>query len=122
MNLARFWYSVALAGFAIAGTGGIASAQTGDVPVPAAPACDGTACTAKPCTTCGHGGLKPSPTLDHRYIKQYCYPVIVPGSCFGHFPTRWTPWPCQPWPGGEIVAPAPSPAPEKPRTPPPTRN
>jgi hypothetical protein len=58
---------------------------------------------------CGHGGLKPSPTFDSKYIKQFCYPTIVPGSCYGHFPTKWTPWPCHPWPQGEFVAPAPAP-------------
>ena len=62
---------------------------------------------------CGPGGLKPSPTFESRYIKQFCYPTIVPGSCYGHFPTKWTPWPCQPWPQGEFVPPAATPAPKE---------
>src|SRR5262245_29424981 len=37
-------------------------------------------------------GKQTLPIFDKHYIKKYCGPTICPGSCFGYFPTKWTPW------------------------------
>lgn len=68
-----------------------------------------TSCGSAECSSCGGGvmcgkkGLKQYPTFDSHYIKKFCAPTICPGSCFGHFQTKWTPWAyaCPQWtPGG----------------------
>ncbi|MGL6075092.1 MAG: hypothetical protein ACRC8S_13110 [Fimbriiglobus sp.] len=41
---------------------------------------------------CGHFGLKLYPRSELHYIKQFCGPHIVPGSCFGYFKPQITPW------------------------------
>jgi hypothetical protein len=41
---------------------------------------------------CGHFGLMPNPRSELHYIKQFCGPHIVPGSCFGYFKPTITPW------------------------------
>jgi hypothetical protein len=38
-------------------------------------------------------GKKPCvPAFDKHYIKKHYGPSGCPGSCFGFFPTQWTPW------------------------------
>jgi hypothetical protein len=38
-------------------------------------------------------GKKPCvPAFDKNYIKKHYGPTACPGSCFGYFPTQWTPW------------------------------
>ena len=53
---------------------------------------------------CGHCGLIPTPIFDKLFIKKHCVPTICPGSCFGHFQTKWTPWPaaCPQWQAGVV--------------------
>lgn len=32
------------------------------------------------------------PKSDWAYIRKYCGPTIIPGSCYGHFQTKWRKW------------------------------
>ena len=41
---------------------------------------------------CGLWGMKQYPLSELRYIKQFCGPHVVPGSCFGYFKPQITPW------------------------------
>lgn len=98
MFRARMFRTAATAGFAV----GFAWAVSGSA---TAQSCDDGKCAAAKCDApaCGHGGLTPSPKFESRYIAKFCYPQIVPGSCYGHFPTKWAPWPCQPWPTADAA-------------------
>lgn len=53
---------------------------------------------------------KTYPISDWAFIRKYCGPTIIPGSCYGHFETKWRKWEdhcpgnggldCAPTPGG----------------------
>jgi hypothetical protein len=32
------------------------------------------------------------PLSDWAYIRKYCGPSLIPGSCYGHFQTKWRRW------------------------------
>lgn len=32
------------------------------------------------------------PLSDWAYIRRYCRPTILPGTCYGHFQTKWRRW------------------------------
>jgi len=32
------------------------------------------------------------PLSDWAYIRRYCRPTIIPGTCYGHFQTKWRKW------------------------------
>ena len=51
---------------------------------------------------CGSHGLVIYPRFEKHYIKKFCAPTICPGSCFGYFQTKWTPWQsaCPQWQAG----------------------
>ena len=70
---------------------------------------------AHSCTTCQTGrsdcglcGLKQSPLLEKRYIRQFCRPTIAPDSCFGYHKTQWSAWTqaCPNW-GPDLPHPGP---------------
>jgi hypothetical protein len=35
---------------------------------------------------------KTYPISDWAYIRKYCGPTIIPGTCYGHFQTKWRKW------------------------------
>ncbi len=53
------------------------------------------------------------PLSDWNYIRKYCGPTLIPGSCYGHFQTKWRKWedhcpggsgaPCAPGQGAELL-------------------
>ena len=59
------------------------------------------------------------PLSDWAYIRRYCRPTIIPGTCYGHFQTTWRKWEdhcpqqaaggvgCDPFAGGAVY-PAPA--------------
>jgi hypothetical protein len=51
----------------------------------------GTA-SAQECKGPNCPGQKIYPKLESKYIKQFCGPTIIPGSCHGHFQTQWRKW------------------------------
>jgi hypothetical protein len=49
---------------------------------------------------------KTYPHSDWHYIKHYCGPSLIPGSCYGHFNTTWRRWEdvCPQWqPNNDVV-------------------
>jgi hypothetical protein len=32
------------------------------------------------------------PLSDWNYIRKYCGPTLIPGTCYGHFQTKWRSW------------------------------
>ena len=32
------------------------------------------------------------PLSDWAYIRRYCGPTLIPGTCYGHFQTKWRKW------------------------------
>lgn len=32
------------------------------------------------------------PLSDWAYIRKYCGPTVIPGTCYGHFQTKWRKW------------------------------
>lgn len=32
------------------------------------------------------------PLSDWAYIRKYCGPTLIPGTCYGHFQTKWRKW------------------------------
>lgn len=86
----------------------------------------GNSCV-KRASDCNHSGLKQYPLSEKHYIKQFCGPHIVPGSCFGYFKPQITPWgqACPNYVGEPEIAhayapaitqPAVAPTPETPKT------
>jgi len=51
----------------------------------------GNSCATR-VSDCGHGGMKQYPLSEKHYIKQFCGPHIVAGSCFGYFKPQITRW------------------------------
>jgi hypothetical protein len=51
----------------------------------------GTA-SAQDCKGPNCPGQKIYPKLESQYIKKFCGPTIIPGSCHGHFQTQWRKW------------------------------
>lgn len=100
---------------------GVATAQVVGLGAPPAPTgnCGPNGCGTQACPGCGKKGPSPCSTCglrmypfsDKRYIRQFCYPTINPGSCFGHYKTQWTPWgaACPGWGGGEALNYGPAP-------------
>jgi hypothetical protein len=84
-------------GFCIGLAGGIAPEALAQCPT-CGPVYSGSG------SNCGHCGLIPTPIFDKLYIKKHCVPTICPGSCYGHFQTKWTPWPaaCPSWQAGVV--------------------
>jgi hypothetical protein len=55
------------------------------------------------CNPKGHGkmpgpnepgciGRSSYPLSDWHYIRQFCGPTLIPGTCYGHFQTKWRRW------------------------------
>lgn len=37
-------------------------------------------------------GRSSYPLSDWHYIRQFCGPTLIPGTCYGHFQTKWRRW------------------------------
>jgi hypothetical protein len=48
-------------------------------------------------------GRSSYPLSDLKYIRQFCGPTLLPGSCYGHFQTKWRKWEDH-CPGGDCAS------------------
>lgn len=46
----------------------------------------------RPCGDQPYCATETYPKSDWAYIRKYCGPTIIPGSCYGHFQTKWRKW------------------------------